>query len=184
MASTTAQSASGHVDKLNTTVNGLDQYKPVSEVVVPFRGGNPVLSQEAKDELDAVVAKVNGRQGYIVEIEAHNPARGSAGIENSRRLANVVDRYLVEHDIPVYRVHTVALGNAPMASSEIAMAGSGSTTADSGNAMAGSGSTGSGDEMKPVRKSSVSVRLMENSLAAPDTASPQGAVSENGAARP
>ena len=46
-------------------------------------------------------------------MEAHAPAAGSAGIQNSERLAEAVKRYLVtEHQIPVYRMHSVALGNA------------------------------------------------------------------------
>jgi len=72
-------------------------------------------------------------------------------------LADSVKRYLVEHDIPVFRLHAVALGNVPAAGS---------------------------DDNKPVRISSVHIRLMENSLAARDAASPQGAVSSNGAERP
>jgi hypothetical protein len=103
---------------------------------------------------------VNGRQGYIIELEAHSPGRGTVGIQNSQRLAAVVNRYLVEHDIPVYRLHAVALGNAQVA-------------------------TNNADEQAaPVRKSSVHVRLMENSLAAQGAASPQGAASSTGAERP
>ena len=43
-----AQGAAGHVDQLNTTVNGLDQYHQISDVDVPFRAGNPVLSEAAR----------------------------------------------------------------------------------------------------------------------------------------
>jgi outer membrane protein OmpA-like peptidoglycan-associated protein len=160
-ASTVAQGASGHVDQLNTTVSGLDQYKPVSEFDVPFKGGSPILSSAAKEQLDQVVSSVNGRQGYIIEVEAHSPGRGSVGIQNSQRLANVVNRYLVEHDIPVHRLHAVALGNAQLQTA----------SADQ-------------DNDKPVRTSSVHIRLMENTLAAQGTASPQGAGSSNGAERP
>jgi len=54
-----------------------------------------------------------GRQGYLVEIEGHSPQAGSLGIQSSQRLAEAVKRYLVtEHGIPVYRLHSVALGNA------------------------------------------------------------------------
>ena len=42
-ANDTATTASGHVDTLNTTVAGLDNYKPISDVEVPFRAGSPVL---------------------------------------------------------------------------------------------------------------------------------------------
>jgi outer membrane protein OmpA-like peptidoglycan-associated protein len=154
-ASTQAQAASGHVDQINTTVNGLDQFKSVSETEVKFRGGVPTLTAEAKSQLDDVIQSVNGRRGYIINIEAHSPVRGSAGIQNSQRFAQAVNRYLVLHNIPVYRVHTVAMGNAQ-----------------------------SGDTDEPVRTSMVRVRLMENSLAAQGTASPQGAASSSGAERP
>jgi outer membrane protein OmpA-like peptidoglycan-associated protein len=162
-ASTVAQGASGRVDQIHTTVNGLDQYRPVSEVDVPFKGSSPILSTAAKEELDKVVSSVNGRQGYIIEVEAHSPARGAVGIQNSQKLAAVVNRYLVEHDIPVYRLHAVALGNAQTQAA--------TQTADS-------------PEPAKVRTSSVHIRLMENSLAAQGAASPQGAASSTGAERP
>jgi outer membrane protein OmpA-like peptidoglycan-associated protein len=154
-ANTQAQAASGHVDTLNTTVNGLDQYKPISETEVKFRGGVPVLSADAKSKLDDVIQSVNGRKGYIIDIEAHSPVHGAAGIQNSQKFAQAVNRYLVEHNIPVYRLHAVAMGNAQ-----------------------------SQDSDEPVRTSLVRVRLMENSLAAQDAASPQGAASSSGAERP
>jgi len=154
-AQTAAQGASAHVDQLNTTVNGLDQYRPVSETEVRFRGGAPVLSAKAKGQLDDLIQNVNGRKGYIIDIEAHSPVRGAAGIQSSQKLAQAINRYLVEHNIPVYRLHAVAMGNARSADSD-----------------------------EPVRVSMVRVRLMENSLAAPDTASPQGAGSAPGAERP
>jgi outer membrane protein OmpA-like peptidoglycan-associated protein len=161
-ASTTAQGASGHVDQINTKVSGLDQYRPVSEMDVAFRGGTAVLSKAAKDQLDELIQNVGSRQGYIIELEAHSPGHGSVGIQNSQRLAQVVNRYLVEHDIPVYRLHAVALGNVQVASND-----------------------GNADETaKPVRTSSVHVRLMENSLAAQGAASPQGAAPSTGAERP
>jgi outer membrane protein OmpA-like peptidoglycan-associated protein len=161
-ASTVAQGATGRVDQINTKVDGLDQYKPVSEVDVPFKGGSPLLSSAAKEQLDQVVSSVNGRQGYIIEVEAHSPGKGSTGIQNSQRLANVVNRYLVEHDIPVYRLHAVALGNAQTQQA---------AAADQ-------------DSSKPLHTSSVHIRLMENTLAAQGAASPQGAASSTGAERP
>ena len=158
-AGSTARNASGRVDQLNTTVNGLDSYNQVVEVEVVFRGGQPVLSADSRKRLDDLAAKVTGQPGYILEVEAHSPVAGSAGIQNSERFAQVVERYLVtQHDIPVYRLHAVALGNA----------------------------RGAGDEEqdKPVRTSSVRIRLMENSLAAQEATSPQGVASFTGAERP
>ncbi len=112
-----------------------------------------------------MASSLTGREGYIVEMEAFSPGAGSAGIQNSERLAEAVKRYLVtEHQIPVYRMHSVALGN------EVEMA---------------STDTGSQDQ-KPerVHYSSVHLRLMENSLAARAEATPQSAPAAAGAEQP
>ena len=171
-ANTTAQGAAGKVDQINTTVNGLDQYRQVSEMDVPFKGASAVLSKDAQGQLDQLVSSLNGHQGYIIEVEAHAPGRGAMGIQSSQRLAEAVDRYLVEHDVPVYRLHAVALGNVPMES----------TTA-SADANPQASSTGD-QENSPVRTRTVHIRLMENSLAAQGSAPPQGVGSSNGAERP
>jgi outer membrane protein OmpA-like peptidoglycan-associated protein len=160
-ANNTATGASGHVDQLNTTVNGLDQYHQISDLDVPFHGSS-MLSKSAKSDLDNMAANLAGHQGYIIEIEAHAPGAGSVGIQNSQRIAESVERYMVtEHQIPVYRMHFVALGNAPIV-------------------------TPGDDTAKParIRTSSVHIRLMENSLAAQDTTSPHGVASDAGAEHP
>ena len=162
-ASNTAQQASTRVDQVNTKVNGLDQYHQITEAEIKFRSGSTVLTKESKDTLDQMAANLTGRDGYILEMEAHTPASGSMGIQESERLAEAVKRYMVtEHQIPVYRMHAVALGNATMAMN-------------------------SGDQNeKPerIRTSSVHVRLMENSLAAPAGAQPQSAPAAAGAEQP
>ena len=162
MAGNTAKGADTHVNRLNSTVNGLDQYRQVTEADIAFRSGLPALSAVAKKQLDDLAATVSGHQGYILEVEAHSPAAGSVGIQNSERLAEAVKRYLVtEHQIPVYRMHAVALGNAQVA-----------TTGD--------------EDARParIRTSSVHIRLMENSLAAQESAPAEGVASSNGAERP
>jgi hypothetical protein len=164
-AGNTAQNASTHVDQINSTVNGLDQYTQVSDMELRFRGGTPELTSDSKTKLDELASSLTGREGYILEIEAHSPAAGSPGIQNSQKLAEAVKRYLVtEHQIPVYRMHSVALGNV---------------------VEEGSANTGETDQ-KPerVRYSSVRVRLVENSLAARAAASPQSATAAAGTEQP
>ncbi|MDE3201461.1 MAG: OmpA family protein [Acidobacteriota bacterium] len=154
-----AQGASSKVDQLHSTVNGLDSYKQVSDVDVAFRSGTPALSSEAKKQLDDLATNLQSRKGYILEMEAHSPMGGAAGIQSSERLAEAVQRYLVtEHQIPVYRMHYVAMGNAKV------------TTPDS-------------DTPQRVRHSSVHIRLMENSLAAQDDTAPHAMASASGAER-
>jgi hypothetical protein len=138
-AGATAQGAAGRVDGLNATVAGLDQYRQATEVEVAFRASQPVLSEAARKQLDDLAASLTGRQGYILEIEAYAPGAGSVGIQRSARLAEAVKRYLVaEREIPVYRLHSVALGNAP----------------------------GNEPDAKPIKTAKVRIHLMENTLAA------------------
>ncbi len=94
-ANSTAQGAAGHVNQLNTTVNGIDQYHPITEAEIKFRSGQPVLSAAARRQLDDLAAGIAGQQGYILEMEAHSPLAGGAGIQRSERLAEAVKRYMV-----------------------------------------------------------------------------------------
>ena len=150
------------MDRLNTTVNGLDQYHQATEVEIAFHGGQPVLRPAARKQLDDFAANLAGRKGYIVEVEGYSPLAGNTGIQSSRRLTEAVNRYLViEHEIPVYRLRSVALGNAPV-----------------------TGMDSDSDETKPVRVSCVRIRLMENSLAAREAASLSDAATSTGAERP
>jgi len=171
-ANDTAVAASGHVDSLNTTVNGLDTYKPITDVEVPFRNGSPVLSKDAQAKLDDMAKSLEGHQGYVIEIEARSPAAGSAGIASSEREAEAVKRYLVtEHDIPVYRMHAVALGNAHIEEQNTEMASNAAPAEQPAPAT----------HHRERVPSTVHIKLMENSLAAQGTASPHGTGPSTGA---
>ncbi len=167
-----AQQASGQAGQLQTTVSNLDQYSAMADTEIRFRPGQTVLNAKAKEALDGVAAQLQGQKGYIVEVQGYSHSRGAAGINSSQRMADAVVRYLVvDHNIPVYRIYRVAMGNAPVES-------------------AGDSSTLS------ARGSLVHVTLMHNSLAAlsapattgsspigatqqsPGQPSPQGAASQ------
>jgi hypothetical protein len=117
-ANLTAGQPGSKIDQLNGTVSGLDKYSEKNTISIAFKGGSPILSVAAKKQLDDLAAGLHGQQGYLLEMEAFAPAAGSAGIQNSNRLAEAVKRYLVTaHEIPVYRMHSVALGNVPATAS-------------------------------------------------------------------
>jgi hypothetical protein len=159
-ANSAAQQASNHVETINGTVNGLDQYKQVTDVEVKFRPGTVTMTDDSKQLLDQLAASLTGRNGYILEMDAQAPGNGSVGIQSSERLNDAVKRYLVtDHQIPIFRMHSVALGNVQVAQNDEQQ-----------------------DSEKPahVRTRTVHVRVMENSLAAPGTASPQGAAPTSG----
>lgn len=150
-----AQQASSQTAQLNTTVNNLDQYKQVNDTEIRFRPGQTVLNEKAKDALSQIASQLQGQKGYIVEVTGYSRTRGQAGIQNSQHMADAVVRYLAEHQVPVYRIHQVAMGNAPMSDTENA-----------------------------VRGSVVRVTLMQNSLAtlnSPEGGSPIGATQQSSA---
>jgi outer membrane protein OmpA-like peptidoglycan-associated protein len=118
-AQQTADSATTRIAGVEQTVNKLDQYEAVTQTEIRFRPGQTVLSQNAKDALDQIATTLKNQKGYILEVQGFSPGAGGAAIENSRQMAQMVVRYLVlNHDVPVYRIYTVGMGNAPLPSSE------------------------------------------------------------------
>ena len=118
-AQQTATQATTRLQTVEQVVTNIDQYKPVTQTEIRFRPGQTMLSRKAKDALDDMANGVKDQKGYIVEIQGFSAGRGESAIENSQRLAEAVRRYLViNNDIPVYRVHVLGLGNAPMPSSD------------------------------------------------------------------
>jgi outer membrane protein OmpA-like peptidoglycan-associated protein len=102
-----------------TTVEGvvgkLDQYQPATQVEIRFRPGQPILSAKAKSALDDLAANLKNSRGYIIEVQGFSSGRGAAAIQNSERMAQAVVRYLVlNHEVPIYRVYEVGMGNAPV----------------------------------------------------------------------
>jgi outer membrane protein OmpA-like peptidoglycan-associated protein len=139
-----AQQASTQTAQLNTTVSNLDQYQKINDTEIRFHPGQTVLNQRAKDALAQIASQLQGQKGYIVEVTGYSHARGQAGIQSSQHMADAVVRYLAEHEIPVYRIHQVAMGNAVT------------------------------DDETVTRGSVVRVTLMQNSLAALNPPSPNG----------
>lgn len=115
MATQSAQQAHTRIATVEQAVNKIDQYQPVTQAEIRFRPGQAVLSKNAKDALDDMANTVKDQKGYVIEVEGFSSGRGSAAIENSRSLAQSVVRYLVlNHDVPVYRIYTVGMGNVPV----------------------------------------------------------------------
>lgn len=115
MANQTASQAANRLGTVEQVVTNIDQYKPVNQAEIRFRPGTVVLSKKAKDALDQMAQGVQGQKGYVIQVQGFSSGRGQAAIQNSQRLADSVVRYLVlNHEIPVYRIYTLGLGNAPV----------------------------------------------------------------------
>lgn len=114
-ANDTAQKASTRLQTVETVVTNYDQYAPANQTEIRFRSGQTVLSQKAKDALDELANGLKDQKNYIVEVQGFAPGASSASIQASQRMAESVVRYLViNHEIPVYRVYTLGMGNAKL----------------------------------------------------------------------
>jgi outer membrane protein OmpA-like peptidoglycan-associated protein len=114
VAHQTATQANTRLDTIQKQVESVDQYQPVSDMEIRFRPGQAVLSSKAKEALDQIAEPLKNQKGYVVEVQGFSSGKGRAAIENSQRMAEAVVRYLViEHEIPVYRIFTVGMGNVP-----------------------------------------------------------------------
>ena len=74
-----------------------------------------MLSKNAKSALDDMATPLKSQKGYILEVQGFSSGRGTAAIQTSQKMADAVVRYLVlNHEIPVYRIYVVGMGNAPV----------------------------------------------------------------------
>lgn len=154
-AEQTAQTAHTRITGVEQTVSKLDQYQPVTQAEIRFRPGQSALSQNAKEALDQIATSLKGQKGYIVEVEGFSPGKSNTAIETSRSMAQMVVRYLVlNHDVPLYRIYTVGMGNAPLQAED--------------------------GKMKRARGGRVEISLMKNSLA--DMSASNAGAAESGAA--
>ena len=118
-AQQTAQQAHARIATVEDTVSKIDQFQPVTQAEIRFRPGQNALSKNAKDALDQMATSLKNQRGYIVEVQGFSPGTGTTAIENSREMAQMVVRYLVlNHEVPVYRIYTVGMGNAPIAAED------------------------------------------------------------------
>ncbi len=114
-AQNTATQANTRLTTVEGVVTNIDQYKATNQTEIRFRPGQTVLSKNAKTALDQLAEPLKGQRGYIVEVQGFSSGKGQSAIATSRKMADSVVRYLVEnHEIPVYRIYVVGMGNAPM----------------------------------------------------------------------
>lgn len=118
-ANLTATQAGNRLQTVEGVVGNIDQYKPSTQTEIRFRPGQTALSAKAKEALDDMAQNLKDQKGYIVQVQGFAPGHGSAAISSSQAMADSVVRYLVlNHEIPVYRIFVVGMGNAPVQDSE------------------------------------------------------------------
>jgi len=108
-----ADQANQGVATLRNVVANIDDYKLQTSTTVPFRFNKYNLNDDAKRELDKLADDVKADKRYYIAVEGFTDSIGTRQYndELSKRRADAVVNYLVaEHDIPIYRIHTIGLG--------------------------------------------------------------------------
>jgi outer membrane protein OmpA-like peptidoglycan-associated protein len=114
-AQQTAQQAQTRLNTVEQVVTNIDQYQAATQTEILFKPGQTVLSHNAKNALDEMATPLKDQRGYVVEVQGFASGHGQAAIATSQKMAESVVRYLVlNHDIPVYRIYLVGMGNAPV----------------------------------------------------------------------
>ena len=106
------------IASVRDAVSRIDDYKPVAGTTIQFAFGQDNLSDEAKNDLDHLVAGAANWKRFTVVVEGFTDHIGSPDYNNalSRRRASAVVNYLVtRHNIPVYRISMLGLGSQKQA---------------------------------------------------------------------
>jgi outer membrane protein OmpA-like peptidoglycan-associated protein len=116
LAQAAATQAATRVSTAEQRVGNVDQFQGGAQTEIRFRPGQTVLSKQAKDALDEMAAPLKDQRSYIIEVRGFSSGQGQAAIAASQKMADSVVRYLVlNHQIPVYRIYAVSMGNAAVA---------------------------------------------------------------------
>ncbi len=101
------------IASLRNVVSNIDDYKMQTSVTVPFKFDRYVLTSDAKQDLDRFANDVKADKRFFIAVEGYTDSVGNRSYNEglSRRRADAVVEYLVaKHDIPIYRIHMIGLG--------------------------------------------------------------------------
>ncbi len=107
-----AQAAQSKVNDLNTAVQNVDNFKVAATNDVLFKFNSATLTEDGKSKLDQVAQQATAMPRYVVEVEGYTDKSGPKdyNLVLSRRRADTVVRYLVDHNVPLRRIHMIGLG--------------------------------------------------------------------------
>jgi outer membrane protein OmpA-like peptidoglycan-associated protein len=111
-AATTLAQQTGN--KLDTTIQNLDNYKLISTAPIYFKFGQSRLSKDEEAKLDDAIQKLSNMKGYVVEVEGFADKTGNVAYNRdlSRKRADAVVHYLaVEHNVPLRSIRELGVGS-------------------------------------------------------------------------
>jgi outer membrane protein OmpA-like peptidoglycan-associated protein len=101
------------LNSLRSVIANIDDYKLQNTTTVPFQFNRAILNQEAKDNLDKVASDISSGKRFFVAVEGYTDSTGTKAYNDvlSERRADAVVHYLVsKHNVPIYRIHMIGLG--------------------------------------------------------------------------
>ncbi len=102
------------LDSLRRVIANIDDYKLQTSVSVLFDFNRRVLTPEAQRSLDTLAAGIKADKHFLIAVEGYTDSVGSKDYNEAlslRRAEAVVEYLVAKHDIPVYRIHLVGLGD-------------------------------------------------------------------------
>ena len=108
-----ADQANQAINSLRNVVANIDDYKLQTSATVPFKFNAFVLTDDAKQDLDKLAGDVKADKRFFIAVEGYTDSVGTRQYNDalSKKRADAVVNYLVaKHDIPVYRIHQIGLG--------------------------------------------------------------------------
>ena len=109
-----ATQATTRVTVVEQGASNVGHYEGGAQTEIHFRPGQTVLSKASKNALDQMADSLKGQHGYVIEVRGYSSGSGHTAIANSKRMANSVVRYLtLTHQVPLYRISVLGMGNAP-----------------------------------------------------------------------
>jgi outer membrane protein OmpA-like peptidoglycan-associated protein len=108
-----ADQANRGLSSLRNVIANIDDYKLQTSATVPFKFNQYILTTEAQEDLDKLAEGVKASRRFFIAVEGFTDDIGNKRYNEllSRRRADSVAEYLVaKHDIPIYRIHMIGLG--------------------------------------------------------------------------
>lgn len=112
-ASDLASKDSEEISSLRQVVSNLDDYKQVADLTIPFAFNKYALTAKDREQLDNLVTNASKNKRYFIAVEGFTDRTGTRQYNEtlSRKRADAVTEYLVaKHDIPIFRIHMIGLG--------------------------------------------------------------------------
>lgn len=106
-----ANASKNEANRMETTVQPIN-YRLVQKTDVLFGFNKTDLTRQSTTSLDEIVSKFQATPGAVIELAGFTDQVGpiSYNLDLSRRRAWAVQRYLVDHNIPLRSIHVVGMG--------------------------------------------------------------------------